>query len=377
MSWYPEKPFNDLPPLPPEAELETTRVLKQCIRSRTALAELNQAADFLPDKELLINVMPLLEARASSEIENIVTTTDRLFRSTILEKQVIDSATKEALSYRKALHAGFQSIMERPLSTSTAEAICSVIKGKEMRIRQVPGTTLMNDRTGETIYTPPAGEHLIREKLSNWERFIHDAETELDPLIVMAVAHYQFEAIHPFADGNGRTGRVINLLLLVSLGLLKAPILYHSRGIIRRKEEYYRNLTAVTSRQDWETWILYILEIIEESARWTYRKIEEIRQLRSTTKTRLKEDHANIYSAELLDVLFHQPYCRIADLVSAGIAKRQAASTYLRQLVDAGLLAEEKIGREKLFIHQAFLKLLLDESDHSDERSRDHPGSKH
>ena len=362
MPWSPEQPYNDLPALPPEIELETAPVLKQCIQSRATLAELDQAADFLPNKSLLINVMPLLEARASSEIENIVTTSDRLFRSTALENSPTDSATKEALSYRKALRIGFESIQERPLSTSTAEEICSVIKQKEMRIRQVPGTTLMNERTGETTYTPPVGESLIREKLANWETFLHTS-SDLDPLVKMAAAHYQFEAIHPFTDGNGRTGRVLNLLILISEGLLKAPILYHSRGIIRRKSEYYQNLRAVTSHNAWEAWIIYILQVVEESARWTNNKITSIRELCEETKARLKKDHSNIYSAELLDVLFNQPYCRIPDLVQAGIAKRQAASTYLKQLVSGGLLTEEKVGREKLFIHQSFLALLLDESD--------------
>ncbi len=362
MSWNPKEPFNDIPLLPPKEEVETPRVLKQCIRSRTALAELNQSADFLPNKELLINIMPLLEARASSEIENIVTTTDKLFRSSVMEKQATDPATKEALSYRKALYAGFESLKERPLSTGTAERICSVIKQKEMLIRKVPGTKLINERTNEVIYTPPVGEAVIREKLANWERFIH-TEQELDPLVIMAIAHYQFEAIHPFSDGNGRTGRVLNLLLLIELKLLKSPILYHSRGIIRRKEAYYNNLTSVTSEQSWETWILYMLEVVEESARWTFQKIEAIRNLRRTTKTWLKTHHPNIYSSELLDVLFNQPYCRITDLTEAGIAKRQAASSYLKQLVEGGLLSEEKAGREKLFIHHEFLTLLLDESD--------------
>ncbi len=362
MSWNPQQPYNQLPPLPPKVELETARVLKQCIRSRTALEQVNQAADFLPNKELLINIMPLLEARASSEIENIVTTADKLFRSSAVDKKATDPATKEALRYRNALRAGFQSIQKRPLCTSAAEEICTEIKQSEMRIRQVPGTTLRNDRSGQTIYTPPVGEEIIRQKLSNWENFIHQPG-ELDPLVVMAVAHYQFEAIHPFTDGNGRTGRIINILLLISQSLLKSPILYHSRGIIRRKEEYYSNLLSVTRTQKWETWILYMLEVIEESARWTYHKINSIRQLRRKSKIWLKENHATIYSAELLDVLFHQPYSRIADIVDAGVAKRQAASTYLKQLVDDGMLIEEKVGREKLFIHQKFLQLLLDESD--------------
>jgi Fic family protein len=360
MSCDPNQPFNDLPLLPPSRELETTRVLKQCIRSRAVLAELEQAGDFLPNKALLINILPLLEARASSEIENIVTTADELFRGSLLE-QVPNSATKEALNYRRSLYQGFESLEERPLCTATAELVCSVIKGKAMAIRQLPGTALGNDATGLVVYTPPEGEQVIRDKLSNWERFIN-LPTELDPLVVMAIAHYQFEAIHPFTDGNGRTGRVLNLLYLVQSGLLSSPILYHSRGIIRRKSEYYETLRGVTFQEDWESWILYILEVVEESARWTNLKIRAIRELRTEAKDRLKAELPKIYSAELIDVLFHQPYCRIADLVNAGIAKRQAAATYLKQLVSIGILSEEKVGREKLFIHRKYLELLLNES---------------
>lgn len=365
MPWSPEQPHNALPELPPEVELETPRVLKQCIRSRTVLAELNRAAEFLPDQSLLINIMPLLEAQASSEIENVVTTADRLFRSSLFDEGRADPATKEALGYRRALREGYDSIAARPVCTATAERVCSVIKGKEMRVRRVPGTTLQSHRSRRTIYTPPVGEDRLRELLANWERFYHDPG-DLDPLVAMAVAHYQFEAIHPFTDGNGRTGRVLNLLHLVNSGLLKSPILYHSRGIIRRKEEYYAKLLGVTSEGRWEDWILYMLEVVEDSARWTFRKVEAIRALRKETKEAMRSSVPKIYSAELLDVLFAQPYCRIADLVEAGIAKRQSASAYLKQLVEAGYLSEEKAGREKLFIHQRYLDLLLsdDEATH-------------
>ncbi len=364
MTWDPALAYNDLPLLPPAAELETVPVLKQCIKSRTALANLNQAAGFLPNQSLLINILPLLEAKASSEIENIVTTTDSLFRSSLTGTS-FDPATKEAMNYRHALYAGYRSLETTPLCTNTAEQICSEIKKSEMRVRQVPGTTLQNDSTGETIYTPPVGEDLLREKLANWETFIHNQESELDPLVVMAVSHYQFEAIHPFTDGNGRTGRVLNLLYLISAGLLETPILYHSRSIIKRKAEYYQNLNGVTRTGDWQSWILYILETVEEAALWTNHKITEIRDLKRNTKAWLKENASKIYSAELLDVLFSQPYCRIQDLVEAGVAKRQAASTYLHLLVNLGLLEEEKVGREKLFIHKSYLTLLLNESDPS------------
>ena len=362
MNWDPTQPYNDLPLLPPAEELETKAVLKQCVKSRTAVANLNQAVGFLPNSSLLINILPLLEAKASSEIENIVTTTDSLFKSS-LTGTTFDPATKEAMNYRQALYTGYRSLENIPLCTNTAEQICSVIKNCEMKIRQVPGTTLRNEQTNTTIYTPPIGEAELREKLSNWEKFIHDLDSDLDPLVVMAVSHYQFEAIHPFTDGNGRTGRIINLLYLISSGLLNSPILYHSRSIINRKEEYYQNLNQVTSKGDWQSWILYILETVEDAALWTNHKITEIRELKRDTKAWLKANAPKIYSAELLDVLFSQPYCRIQDLVDAGVAKRQAASTYLHSLVSLGLLAEEKVGREKLFIHKNFLELLLNESD--------------
>ena len=359
MKCNPKAPYNELPTLPPKQKLETVRVLKQCIRSRTQLAELEQAANFLPNKSLLINVLPLLEAQASSEIENIVTTTDRLFRSSLLN-QSPDAATKEALNYRAALYQGYQSLADRPICTATAERVCSVIKSRSMTIRKEAGTALGSTISGDTIYTPPVGESVIREMLANWENFINQT-TELDPLVVMAVAHYQFEAIHPFSDGNGRAGRVLNLLYLVQAGILSSPILYHSRGIIRRKDDYYDLLRTVTFDQDWEAWILFILEVIEESAEWTNQKIRSIREYREEVREELKIKVPKIYSNELLDVLFEQPYCQIADLVSAGIAKRQSASVYLKKLVEIGLLAEERVGRSALFIHENYRNLLLSE----------------
>ena len=342
--------------------VETHAVLRQCVRARAALAEMKATSEFLPDPTLLINIMPLLEARASTEIENIVTTTDEIFRSAALETGPRDAATKEALNYRRALHEGFRSMREKPVGIATAEAICSAIKHEEVRIRGDTAAALRNNRTGAIIYTPPRGEEMLRGKLENWARFFHDFG-DLDPLVAMAVAHYQFEAIHPFADGNGRTGRILNLLHLVSTGLLDAPILYHSRSIIRRKETYYETLHRVTASGDWEPWLVHMLGIVEESARWTLRKVAAIRDLRRETHEWIKERLPKLLSAELLDVLFHQPYCRIPDLVEAGVAKRQAASSYLRQLASKGLLIEEKVGREKLFVHQRFLDLLLDDPD--------------
>jgi Fic family protein len=357
MAFDPLRPYNALPPLPPAAEIETRAVLKACIEARAALSELKQAGELIPNQAVLINSIPLLEAQASSEIENIVTTTDRLFQFADDRDAHADPATKEALRYRTALREGFSSLTERPLSTRTAIDICQTIKGVAIDIRRTPGTALMNDRTGQVIYTPPEGEALIRDKLANWERFLHEAE-EIDPLVRMAIGHYQFEAIHPFVDGNGRTGRVLNLLYLVDKGLLDIPVLYLSKAIIEAKQDYYRLLLAVSTEHAWEPWILFMLAAVRSTAHWTTSRIKSIRSLIDETATRMKRDAPAIYSRELSELIFVQPYCRIANVIEAGIARRQTASAYLKQLTDIGLLNEVKVGREKLFINPALLKTL-------------------
>ena len=353
--WRPEEPFNALPPLPPATELETRAVLKTCISARAALAELKQAAELIPNQGVLINTLPLLEAQASSEIENILTTTDRLFLYRDGD-DAADVSTKEALRYTRALLEGFQTLRERPLVTTTAEEICSLIQGREMRVRTIPGTALARS-TGEIVYTPPVGEDLLRSLLANWERFLHQA-TEIDPLVRMAVAHYQFEAIHPFTDGNGRTGRVLNSLFFVSEGLLTLPILYLSRYIINNKADYYRLLLQVTREQDWESWLLYILKGVEQTASWTTGKIAAIRALSDQTAAHVRARLPKVYSHELVSLLFELPYCRIGSLTERGIAKRQTASVYLKQLVDIGVLQEQEVGKEKLFIHPKLMQLL-------------------
>lgn len=363
MSFDPRQPFNDLPSLPPAADIESKSLLKACVDARSALAELKSAGHLIPNQSVLINTIPLLEAQASSEIENIVTTSDELFRFAQLENQAVDPATKEALRYRTALNRGFASLKERPLSTNTAVEVCSNIKNVDMQIRRVPGTALANAANGEVVYTPPEGETLLREKLANWERFIHDA-TEIDPLIRMAVAHYQFEAIHPFTDGNGRTGRVLNLLMLVEHELLELPVLYLSRYILRNRAAYYRGLLGVTRDAAWETWIAFMLAAVNDTARWTTAKIKAVQRLQTDATAFVKARAAKIYSRELVEMLFVQPYCRIQNLIEANIAKRQTASVYLKQLADLGMLREIKVGREKLFIHPNFVRLLT---------SDDHP----
>jgi Fic family protein len=322
---------------------------------------LKQAAFRIPNQGMLINTLPLLEAKASSEIENIVTTTDKLFRNVGSEEHA-DPATKEALRYSRALFQGYNTLKtDNLLTTRTAERICSTIKGVEMAVRKVPGTKLENSATGEIVYTPPEGENLLRDLLKNWEDFIHE-ETDLDPLIRLAVAHYQFEAIHPFTDGNGRTGRIINSLFLIQQGLLTLPILFLSRYVNDNRPEYYRLLQGVTAQGDWEAWVLYIVKGVAETASWTTTKIDAVRDLESHTTDFVRNRLPKIYSYELINLIFKLPYCRISDVIEAGIAKRQTASSYLKQLVEAGVLAEVDSGKEKLFVHPKLYDLLTTEN---------------
>ena len=354
----PTRPYNALPPLPPRADIESRDILKACIDARAALAALKQAGALIPDPAVLVNTLPSMEAQASSEIENIVTTADALFRYAQLDERTADPATKEALRYRTALRQGVDSLKQRPLSTATAVNVCSIIMGREMDVRRVPGTVLTNQATGDVVYTPPVGEALLRDKLGNWERFIHE-HPGVDPLIRMAVAHYQFEAIHPFTDGNGRTGRILNQLLIVERGLLDLPVLYLSRYIIRSEADYYRLLLAVTREAAWEEWILYLLHGVRDTATWTTDKLRAIRELMAHAAEYLRTRAPKLYSRELVELIFVQPYCRIQNLVAAGIAKRQTASVYLKALSGLGMLREVKVGREKLFLHPKFLDLLM------------------
>ena len=359
-TWKPDRPYDALPPLPPAADVETRAVLKQCILARAALAELKQAAELMPNQAVLINALPLLEARASSEIENIVTTTDKLFQHSRSDENA-DPATKEALRYSRALFEGFKALKDRPLNTRTAEEICTQIKGVQMDVRRVPGTTLTNDVTGKVIYTPPAGERVLRDMLANWERYLHN-EVNCDPIIRMAVGHYQFEAIHPFTDGNGRTGRILNSLFLIQENLLTLPILYLSRYIIQNKADYYRLLLQVTREQAWEAWILYVLKGVEETAIWTTAKIAAIRELTDHTTDYVRTKLPKIYSHELVNLIFELPYCRIVNLTERGIAKRQTASVYLKQLVEIGVLTERAVTKEKLFVHPKLMQLLTEDN---------------
>ncbi len=355
-SWVATLPYNNLPPLPPYGNMESHAILKQCILARVGLAALKQAAELIPNSAMLINTLPVLEAQSSSAIENIVTTNDELFRY-LDEESLADPTTREALRYRSALLEGFHALKARPISTAVALAVCTHIKGIEMQVRRVPGVAIVNEPSMTVIYTPPNDLNTIHNLLANWERFMN-AERALDPLVRLAIGHYQFEAIHPFSDGNGRTGRVLNSLYLVQEDLLSLPILYLSRYIIANKAEYYRLLLRVTSHGEWEPWILYMLRAIEETANWTTAKIAAIRALVDETAQKVRALAPKTYRRELVDAIFEQPYCRISTLVERKIAHRETASNYLKTLAGLGILEERKLGRDKVFVNPALMRLL-------------------
>ena len=360
-NWAPDKPYNDLPRLPPRLECETHAVLKACIEARAAVEGLKQAGELVPNQAVLINTIPLLEAQASSEIENIVTTADALFQHPDPADHTADPATKEAQRYRGALFEGFKSLSSRPLCTRTAIDVCSTIKLITAEVRRVPGTKL-EDHVGRVIYTPPEGEALLQSLLSNWEAFMHDEKIALDPLVRMAIGHYQFEAIHPFGDGNGRTGRILNILYLVEKGLLTLPVLYLSRYVIAHKADYYGLLLEVTREEAWEKWILFMLAATADTARWTTAKILAIRKLHDAAVQYVRHHEPKIYSRELIDVIFEKPYARISDVTERGLAARQTASRYLAALEGIGVLKSLTLGREKLFVHPKLMALLKNDS---------------
>jgi Fic family protein len=352
-----DRPYNELPPLPPKTELETNRVLKRAIAARTALADLKGAGALIPNQAILIQTIGLQEARLSSEIENIVTTTDQLYRASADASGPTDANTKEVIAYGRALWKGYEAVHAgRPLSTRLFEDIVAIIKNTDAGVRRVPGTKLAN-LSREVIYTPPDGETHLRDLLANLERFLYN-DDDLDPLVKLAVMHYQFEAIHPFTDGNGRTGRILNILFLVERRLIDIPVLYLSRFILERKVEYYRGLRAVTEEGKWEEWILYMLEAIEATSRDTERRVRAIRALMDQWIERIRTELPKVYSRELVELIFRHPYSRIRFVEDAGLAKRATASKYLQSLADLGLLKSVRVGREVYYLNEALISVL-------------------
>ena len=356
MVYNPTIPYDDLPPLPPNVDVETKAVLKQCLKATRALAELKGIGGLIPDQTILINAIPLQEAKLSSEIENIVTTQDDLFKAVVDSEGVQDPKAKEVLRYRAALRYGYDELADRSLTLDLIREVCSTLRGEEVQFRsQEEAVYIGNQR--QVIYTPPRGGSGLVAKLESLEHFILSKD-DIDPLIQMALVHYQFEAIHPFTDGNGRSGRILNILFLLYTGLLEIPVLYLSRYIIQNKSEYYRQLHWVTEKGNWEDWLLYMLKGIEDTALWTTNRIRAIRDLFDTTVERCRVEIPKVYSKELIELIFRQPYCKIEFVVEAGIAKRQTASNYLRELEQIGVLIGEKRGREIVYKHPALVNVL-------------------
>jgi len=361
-SWYmsnfnPEKPYNELPKLPPPLEqTETIKILKQENKSRSALAELKGIAKIIPNQSILINAIILQEAQGSSEIENIITTQDELYKAISGSRKINDPATKEVLYYREALYYGFKKIKERNILTENDIInLQRMLIKNDAGIRKTPGTSLINDNTNKVIYTPPQTAYVINDLLSNLVKYLNNEDESLSK---MAILHYQFESIHPFYDGNGRTGRIVNILYLILKSYLDIPILYLSSYIIENKSDYYRLLGEVTTQGNWEDWIIYILKGIEIVARETIDKILLIKDLLNETVYDVKISLPRIYSKELVEELFVHPYCKIDFFVNAIGIERKAASRYLKNLEDIGVLKQYKTGREKIFINIKLLDIL-------------------
>lgn len=359
-----DRPNNDLAELPPRQNLETSRVLKAAIAANRELAQLKGFCSLLPNESILLNSIILQEARASSEIENIITTHDDLYRALVVDYQSIEPTTKEVLNYRSAIWKGFELFKKsEALTTNLIVAIQEELEGNNAGIRTLPGTALVNDATGETIFTPPDNETTIRRLLANLEEYLNTEIHPVDPLIRMAIAHYQFESIHPFYDGNGRTGRILNVLYLVKEGLLDSPILYLSRNIIRDKGMYYRLLQEIRTRDAWEEWVVYVLGLVEGTAKDTLETIRQIVELMDKTieYTRQKLPKTS-YSKELIEAVFAQPYTKIEHLVQRGIAERRTASKYLQQLEELQILTSTKEWKQKIYINRQLVDLLKQRS---------------
>jgi len=356
------KPYNDLPPLPPKGEIDSKNVLNKLTQAYRYLAELKGTAQIIPNQDILINSIMLQEAQSSSRIENVVTTNDKLYKAFSSNRKDIDPQTKEVLKYREALWEGFRKLKNRPVfSTNLFVDIFQTIKQTQEGIRSTSGTRIADSRR-RVIYTPPEGEPLIRKKLKQLEQFIHDDKFNIDPLIKLALIHYQFEAIHPFTDANGRTGRILNVLYLVYTKLLDLPILYLSKYIIENKSKYYRFLRDVTYKQEWEPWIIYILDAVEKTSQQSISKITRIKEeLGKTIETAKKKLSSYVYSKELIELIFEQPYCKIQFLVKKKIAKRQTAAQYLEELVKIGVMKKEKFGKENLYLNKNLYNVLRED----------------
>lgn len=354
-----EKPFNHLPLLPPaKNKIETVNVLRQLVKSSVALAELKGLAKILPNPTILLNAVILKEARASSEIENVITTQDKLYQALSAKGSESDSATKEVLRYREAMLYGFHFIKKKGfLSSNAIIEIQKILEENAAGIRKLPGTALRNITTGKVIYTPPDNINSINLLMKNLEKYLND-QGDISPLVKMAVQHYQFESIHPFYDGNGRTGRIINVLYLILNDLLENPILYLSAYIINSKADYYRLLQEVRTKGNWEAWVLYILKGVEQTANETIKQVKEISKLFLKTQELVKKKIPKSYSKELIELLFEHPYCKSEYLTERFGISRITASKYLKELEKIKVLQSKKVWKETLYINTELFDLL-------------------
>jgi Fic family protein len=349
--------FNNLPNLPPIVEIETKNILRKAISAGRALAQLNGTMINLPNPTLFLDTIYLQEAKASSEVENIITTNDELYKSLVSDRKNENSATKEVLSYKEALWLGLEELKLKPfITTNLCIKIVQCVKQNNASIRNIPGTTLSNTK-GEVIYTPPSGEDVIREKLGDLEKYINQ-ESSLDPLIKMALLHYQFEAIHPFSDGNGRAGRILLLLYLKLSGLLATPALYLSEYIIKNKAAYYTCLRNVTEKNDWENYIMYMLDMIEQTSVNGLEQLKKITSVMEITATEIKKKLPKIYSKDLVEILFRLPYTKRQHLIEENIGNLKTVGNYLIALEENGFLKSVKVGKEKLYLNQQLLAIL-------------------
>ncbi|MDG1518741.1 MAG: Fic family protein [Flavobacteriales bacterium] len=346
--------------LPFEVDVETKLVLKRLTRAHRALAELKGVAQSIPRQDILINSLILQEAKDSSEVENIVTTHDELYRSNLQLEKAISPAAKEVQNYVSALKRGFELVKKNDVLTSNnIIELQEVLEKNNAGFRKVPGTNLKNQRTGEVIYTPPQDGQEIILLMNNLEQFINDQSlTDYDPITKMAIIHFQFESIHPFYDGNGRTGRIINILFLVLNELLEIPILYLSRYIIKHKSEYYKHLQEIRNEENWESWLIFMITGVEEIANETCDLIREIKIQMSTMKNVLRTNY-KFYSQDLLNHLFKQPYTKIEYLVTDLNVSRVTASGYLNKLAKDGVLKKQKVGKSNYYINEDLVRILI------------------
>src|SRR5690554_4610944 len=352
-----------LPTLPLEhiEQWETRAVLKKAAEAHRYLAELKGVAATIPNEEILINTLTLQEARHSSEIENILTTQDDLYRAVVADEASISPETKEVQDYATALRAGFRSVRKsRLIRLNDILMIQQTLEKNRAGLRKLPGTALKNLATGEVVYEPPQSAPDIEKLMANLVAYINDdGLCDADPLVKMAIIHHQFESIHPFYDGNGRTGRILNILYLVTQDLLNLPILYLSRYFIHDKAAYYRELQAVRDTQQWEPWLLYMLEGVIQTTKETIALLTEIKSLVQSTKHQIRTELPKIYRQELLNNLFKHPYTKIDFVITELGVSRITATKYLDLLVEKNILVKRKVGRSNYYINEALMQLLM------------------